>query len=81
MRRTLLAVSVLIIASSAVAADDFFRLSGWAAIPSEYRHPGPVSGQFAGPANGVIPPLFGAADPWLLRHDPGRDTRRVHRAS
>lgn len=63
MRRNLLALSVLITASSAVAADDLFRLSGWAAIPSEYRHPGPVSGQFTGPANGVTPPYSGQPIP------------------
>ena len=62
MRRTLLALNVLFIAS-AVGADDFLRLSGWAAIPSEYRHPGPISGQFAGPANGVTPPYSGQPIP------------------
>ncbi len=63
MRRTLLAVCMLIVASAAVASDDLFRLSGWAAIPSLYRHPGPVSGQFAGPANGVTPPYQGQPIP------------------
>lgn len=63
MRRTLLAASVLFIASSPIAADDLFRLSGWAAISSEYRYPGPVSGQFAGPASGVTAPYSGQPIP------------------
>jgi hypothetical protein len=61
--RTLLVLSVLIIGSATVVADDLCRLSGWAAIPFEYRHPGPVSGQFAGPANGVTPPYSGQPIP------------------
>jgi hypothetical protein len=56
MRRSVLAVSMMVITSGAFASDAIFELSGWAEIPSTYRHPGPVSGQFAGPANGVTPP-------------------------
>ena len=63
MRRTILALSVLITASAAIASDDIFRLSGWAEIPSTYRHPGPVSGQFTTPANGVTPPYQGQPIP------------------
>jgi hypothetical protein len=63
MGRIPLVVCVLIVASAAVASDDLFRLSGWAAIPSTYRHPGPVSGQFAGPANGITPPYQGQPIP------------------
>ena len=66
MRRIVLAISVVssaIVASASVAHDEVFRLSGWAEIPSTYRHPGPVSGQFAGPANGVTPPYRGQPIP------------------
>ena len=59
----ILAVSIVVIASTAIASDAIFRLSGWAEIPSTYRHPGPVSGQFAGPANGVTPPYAGQPIP------------------
>ena len=59
----ILAMSIVVIASSAIASDAIFRLSGWAEIPSTYRHPGPVSGQFAGPANGVTPPYAGQPIP------------------
>lgn len=38
-------------------------LSGWAAIPSTFRQPGPVSGQFTGPGNGVTPPYQGQVIP------------------
>lgn len=38
-------------------------LSGWAEIPSTYRHPGPVSGQFTGGGNGVTPPYQGQPIP------------------
>ena len=47
----------------AFASDDIFRLSGWAEIPSTYRRAGPVSGQFASPANGVTPPYQGQPIP------------------
>lgn len=67
MHRVLLAipaVALVIAASTALASsEDGFRLSGWAEIPSTYRHPGPVSGQFAGPANGVTPPYEGQPIP------------------
>jgi len=46
------------------ASDEMFRLTGWAEIPSTYRHPGPVSGQFTtGPVNGVTPPYQGQPIP------------------
>ncbi len=69
------ALSAMISGFPAVAGDDWdehesFRLSGWAEIPSTYRHPGPVSGQFpTGTTNGVTPPYRRPADPGLLRHD------------
>jgi hypothetical protein len=63
MRRSVFAVLMTMVASGAVASDAIFELSGWAAIPSTYRHPGPVSGQFAGPANGVTPPYQGQPIP------------------
>jgi hypothetical protein len=63
MRRVILAVSLLCAASAALASDAIFRLSGWAEISSTYRHPGPVSGQFSGPANGVTPPYQGQPIP------------------
>ena len=46
MRRFIVAVSIVITASDVFASDAIFRLSGWAEIPSTYRQPGPVSGQF-----------------------------------
>ena len=63
MRRAILAVAVIIAASSVAASDGGVRLSGWAAIPSTYLHPGPVSGQFATGANGVAPPYKGQPIP------------------
>ena len=63
MRRTILAVSVIVTASVALASDTIFELSGWAEIPSTYRHPGPVSGQFTTPNNGVTPPYQGQPIP------------------
>ena len=63
MKRTLIASSILL-ATSAVHADGpSFELTGWAEIPSTYRHPGPVSGQFAFAANGVTPPYAGQPIP------------------
>ena len=56
MRRIIVAVSIIVTASVATASDTIFQLSGWAEIPSTYRHPGPVSGQFTTPNNGVTPP-------------------------
>lgn len=63
MRRAFIAASILIIATAAIASDDIFRVSGWAEIPSTYRHPGPTSGQFATGANGVTPPYQGQPIP------------------
>lgn len=36
------------------------ELIAWAALPQEERTPGPTSGQFISPANGVVPPFVGA---------------------
>lgn len=36
------------------------ELVGWAVLPQETRTPGPTSGQFIGPANGVVPPFVDA---------------------
>ena len=65
MRRVILVASALSIASVAtvVGSDAIFTLSGWAEIASTYRHPGPVSGQFATGANGVTPPYAGQPIP------------------
>src|SRR5262245_34058556 len=63
MRRALLAISVVVGTSTALASDAIVRLSGWAEIPHTYRHPGPVSGQFTTPANGVTPPYAGQPIP------------------
>ena len=63
MRRAVFTVSLLIVASVAVASDAIFELSGWAEIPSTYRQPGPKSGQFTTPANGVTPPYNGQPIP------------------
>lgn len=72
MRRTiLLAVCVMITASTAIASDDVFRLSGWAEISSTYRQPGPVSGQFTTPNNGVTPPYDGQPIPGFSGVIPG----------
>ena len=46
-----------------VASDTLLHVTECAEIPSTYRHPGPVSGQFAGPANGVAPPYAGQPIP------------------
>ncbi len=75
MRRAfhgVLAVTLTLAAASTVASPaDTFRLSGWAEIPSTYRHPGPTSGQFAGPANGVTPPYEGQPIPGFSGMIPG----------
>jgi len=65
MRRFLLATfAVLGLSAAASATGGLFRLSGWSEIPSTYRHPGPVSGQFTtGPVNGVTPPYDGQPIP------------------
>jgi len=54
-----------------VASDTLMHLTGWAEISSTYRHPGPVSGQFAGPANGVTPPYAGQPIPGFSGMIPG----------
>lgn len=65
MRRPLLATAALVglAAAAAYASDDIVRLSGWAEIPSTYRQPGPTSGQFTTPNNGVTPPYDGQPIP------------------
>jgi hypothetical protein len=52
---TLTAAATLI--SGSALADVPHRLSGWASQSSTLRTPGPVSGRFVGPANGVVPPF------------------------
>ena len=75
MHRALLALAATIAASAAIASaswshsDALFHLNGWAEIPSTYRHPGPVSGQFTtGPVNGVTPPYQGQPIPASRDH-------------
>ena len=63
MRRTLCAVLLLSAASATFASNEILELTGWAEIPSTYRHPGPISGQFATGANGVVPPYSGQPIP------------------
>lgn len=65
MRSLSLAVLVaFVLTAVAVASDDVLRLSGWAEIPSDYRRPGPLSGQFtSGTVNGVTPPYNGQPIP------------------
>ena len=63
MRRSAFAITIMLTASAATASDAIVRLSGWAEIPSTYRHPGPVSGQFTTPSNGVTPPYQGQPIP------------------
>ena len=76
MQRVLLAaaVSVVMVAAGfATGERDGFQLTGWAEIPSTYRHPGPVSGQFAtGPVNGVTPPYDGQPIPGFSGMIPSR---------
>ena len=43
MRRIFCAVFMMLTTSALIASDAIFQLSGWAEIPSTYRHPGPVS--------------------------------------
>jgi hypothetical protein len=71
MRRNLIAVSVLLLAPAAIAADAKFKLTGWAEIPSTYRQAGPVSGQYTTPANGVTPPYQGQPIPGFSGMIPG----------
>jgi len=66
MRRCVLAIpaALLLMGGSALfASDEIFQLSGWAEIPSTYRTPGPISGQFATGSNGVTPPYQGQPIP------------------
>ena len=63
MRRTFCTVFMMLTTSALIASDAIFQLSGWAEIPSTYRHPGPVSGQFTTPNNGVTPPNQGQPIP------------------
>ncbi|HKY22947.1 MAG TPA: esterase-like activity of phytase family protein [Vicinamibacterales bacterium] len=64
MRRIMSAIFLVMLAVSATSASDaIFQLSGWAEIPSTYRHPGPTSGQFTTPNNGVTPPYDGQPIP------------------
>lgn len=65
MRRSLVTLLAAAGVSATLAASsDLLRLSGWAEIPSEYRHPGPISGQFtSGTVNGVTPPYNGQPIP------------------
>jgi hypothetical protein len=63
MRRAIVVISVLLTTCAAIASDEIVSLSGWAEIPSTYRHSGPVSGQFTTPANGVTPPYAGQPIP------------------
>jgi hypothetical protein len=76
MRRIMCACAILIAGSTAVASDSAFRLSGWAEIPSTYRHPGPVSGQFTTPNNGVTPPYPGQPIPGFSGMIPARGRGR-----
>lgn len=64
MDRTTIATALLLLSTSSHALEPAFELTGWAEIPSTYRHPGPVSGQFTtGPVNGVTPPYAGQPIP------------------
>ena len=47
----------LALASAAPAGPPRHKLSAWAALPSTARTPGPTSGHFITPANGVVPPF------------------------
>jgi hypothetical protein len=72
MHKTVLALSFAALSSSQMALGEEFRLSGWAEIPSTYRHPGPVSGQFATGSNGVTPPYQGQPIPGFSGMIPAR---------
>jgi hypothetical protein len=62
-----------------VASDTLLHLTGWAEIPSTYRHPGPVSGQFTtGPVNGVTPPYTGQPIPGFSGMIPGPTADRFY---
>lgn len=74
MRRFVVTVVVAFGLSAAAASpQDLVRLTGWAEIPSEYRHPGPISGQFtSGTVNGVTPPYNGQPIPGFSGMIPSR---------
>ena len=76
MRRVLLPVSILAavveFATLVSASDTIFSLTGWAEIPSTFRRAGPVSGQFATGANGVMPPYAGQPIPGFSGIIPSR---------
>jgi MYXO-CTERM domain-containing protein len=55
---------------AAAASAQSHHLTGWAAIPSTYVHPGPVSGQFITGANGVTPPFSGQPIPGFSGYIP-----------
>lgn len=63
MRRLSCVVFSVFVAASLAASNSIFELNGWAEIPSTYRHPGPVSGQFTTANNGVTPPYNGQPIP------------------
>jgi hypothetical protein len=54
------AVQLALGAAAAPAGPARHRLIAWAALPSTTRTPGPTSGQFITPANGVVPPFVNA---------------------
>lgn len=62
-RRAVIGASLAIAAASPFASAQSFQLTGWAEIEHTYRHPGPISGQFAGAGNGVSPPYAGQPIP------------------
>ena len=75
MHKAVLAFSLTAVTCAALASDNShggFSLSGWAEIPSTFRQPGPVSGQFAGAANGVTPPYQGQPIPGFSGMIPSR---------
>jgi hypothetical protein len=63
MHRNVLITAMLAVAAAAIASDSIVQLTGWAEIPHTYRHPGPVSGQFTAPNNGIVPPYQGQPIP------------------
>src|SRR5262245_23659970 len=63
MRRVFVAIFIFLVAPMAFASDAIFSLSGWAEIPSTFRRPGIVSGQFQTGSNGVTPPYAGQPIP------------------
>ena len=78
MRRAILAVAVLIAASTVAASDRGFRLT----VGRRFRRPidTPVRCRASSPeANGVTPPYQRPADPGVLGNDPVAVARRLHR--